>query len=313
MRLFECQNCGQPLYFENTSATVAGCGSVICRRASHRHRAGGDRRRTLARARRAGTAATVYAPMRSMTSAIGWSPPNSRRALRSLPPQPHHSRSFAPDNLAHWRKIEPAKHRLFYTLLRLRLPLATKTGGPRRPRVRFPVGAARRSHGDAGHDRPSTAASITINLAEADDVERERQRQSDGGALPHAARPFPPRDRTLLLGPAGRGLAAASTTSGGCSATSARTMRGAAAPLRARRRRDWQEHFVTAYASAHPWEDFAETWAHYLHMVDTLETAGAFGAAAACRRWPSGRPRHRRRLRSVSPPTSARSSTPGCR
>jgi hypothetical protein len=32
-----------------------------------------------------------------------------------------------------------------------------------------------------------------------------------------------------------------------------------------------------AYASAHPWEDFAETWAHYFHMVDTLETAGAFG------------------------------------
>jgi hypothetical protein len=34
---------------------------------------------------------------------------------------------------------------------------------------------------------------------------------------------------------------------------------------------------VTAYASAHPWEDFAETWAHYFHMVDTLETAAAFG------------------------------------
>src|SRR5208337_3082907 len=40
---------------------------------------------------------------------------------------------------------------------------------------------------------------------------------------------------------------------------------------------DWSERFVTAYASAHPWEDFAETWAHYFHMVDTLETAAAFG------------------------------------
>src|SRR5262249_27086914 len=40
---------------------------------------------------------------------------------------------------------------------------------------------------------------------------------------------------------------------------------------------DWTEHFVTAYASSHPWEDFAETWAHYFHMVDTLETAFAFG------------------------------------
>jgi hypothetical protein len=40
---------------------------------------------------------------------------------------------------------------------------------------------------------------------------------------------------------------------------------------------DWPEHFVTGYASVHPWEDFAETWAHYFHMVDTLETAGGFG------------------------------------
>jgi len=40
---------------------------------------------------------------------------------------------------------------------------------------------------------------------------------------------------------------------------------------------NWQEEFVSAYAASHPWEDFAETWAHYLHIVDTLETANAFG------------------------------------
>jgi len=42
-------------------------------------------------------------------------------------------------------------------------------------------------------------------------------------------------------------------------------------------RENWQDAFVSAYAASHPWEDFAETWAHYLHIVDTLETAGAFG------------------------------------
>jgi hypothetical protein len=42
---------------------------------------------------------------------------------------------------------------------------------------------------------------------------------------------------------------------------------------------DWQSRFVSSYASAHPWEDFAETFAHYLHIVDTLETAHAFGMA----------------------------------
>jgi len=36
---------------------------------------------------------------------------------------------------------------------------------------------------------------------------------------------------------------------------------------------------VSAYASAHPWEDWAETWAHYLHMIDTLETAATCGVS----------------------------------
>ena len=40
---------------------------------------------------------------------------------------------------------------------------------------------------------------------------------------------------------------------------------------------DRREHFVSAYATSHPWEDWAETWAHYLHIVDTLEMASAFG------------------------------------
>ncbi|GAB5380685.1 MAG: putative zinc-binding metallopeptidase [Aliiglaciecola sp.] len=39
---------------------------------------------------------------------------------------------------------------------------------------------------------------------------------------------------------------------------------------------NWQNVWISAYASMHPWEDWAETWAHYLHMVDTLETANDF-------------------------------------
>ena len=40
---------------------------------------------------------------------------------------------------------------------------------------------------------------------------------------------------------------------------------------------NWQSNWVSAYASSHPWEDWAECWAHYLHIVDTLETAYDFG------------------------------------
>ena len=42
---------------------------------------------------------------------------------------------------------------------------------------------------------------------------------------------------------------------------------------------NWREHYVSAYASVHPWEDWAETWAHYLHLVDTLATASSFRLA----------------------------------
>jgi hypothetical protein len=43
----------------------------------------------------------------------------------------------------------------------------------------------------------------------------------------------------------------------------------------------WQGSFVSAYASSHPWEDWAETWAHYLHILDTLDTALSNGLDAA--------------------------------
>lgn len=46
---------------------------------------------------------------------------------------------------------------------------------------------------------------------------------------------------------------------------------------------DWQSRFVSAYAACHPWEDFAETFAHYIHMVDALETAHALGLATSPR------------------------------
>jgi hypothetical protein len=40
---------------------------------------------------------------------------------------------------------------------------------------------------------------------------------------------------------------------------------------------DWREHFISTYASTHPWEDFAECFAHYVHIVDTLEMARSLG------------------------------------
>jgi hypothetical protein len=40
---------------------------------------------------------------------------------------------------------------------------------------------------------------------------------------------------------------------------------------------DWSRRYISTYATMHPYEDFAETWAHFLHITDTLETATAYG------------------------------------
>ena len=41
--------------------------------------------------------------------------------------------------------------------------------------------------------------------------------------------------------------------------------------------KNWRQYFISEYATSHPWEDWAETWAHYLHIMDMVETAHFFG------------------------------------
>ena len=124
-----------------------------------------------------------------------------------------------------------------------------------------------------GHDN----GLITINLAEADDVERERRRSQMG-------EPY----RTLLghfRHEIGHyywiRLVAGSSNLDGFRAIFGDDRWDYALALQhyyaGGPPPEWPKHFVTAYASSHPWEDFAETWAHYLHMVDTLETASSYG------------------------------------
>ena len=126
---------------------------------------------------------------------------------------------------------------------------------------------------------------ITINIAEADDAERERRRAAMHepyrtllGHMRHESGHYY-WERCL------RGTAADLDEFRRSSATNApTTARALAAYYRNGAPPDWQDQFVSAYATAHPWEDWAETWAHYLHMVDTLETAAACGLSLRPRR-----------------------------
>ncbi len=184
------------------------------------------------------------------------------------------------DNRIAWRKIEMAKHRLFYTLFRLGLTRAVDLSAPPEPLVFQFLADTPNPQGHkvmTGHDN----GLITIALSEADDAERERRRKLMGepyrtllGHFRHEVGHFfwdkIVRDANRLEA---------------CRAVFGDDSQDYEAALKTHYEQgppqDWQENFVSSYATAHPWEDFAETWAHYLHIVDTLELAGAFGLTLA--------------------------------
>ncbi len=174
-----------------------------------------------------------------------------------------------------WQRIELAKRHLIYTLLALRLPLDSKADDPEgglafdflTPTPEKPV-----LTGHAG-------GVITLNVNEADPVAREEMRVKMGE-----------RYRTLLghfrheVGHYYFGSLVESSSRidefrelfGDERADYAEALeRHYSSPPP----QDWAERFISAYAAAHPFEDWAETWAHYLHMRDTLETAQHFGLA----------------------------------
>jgi hypothetical protein len=171
-----------------------------------------------------------------------------------------------------WKEMESSKRRLVYSLLRLNLSLQG---------LRFdfladtPPSFVDSGRVLTGHE----GGLITLNIAEADPVERERMREQ-------MDEPY----RTLL---------------GHFRHESGhffwdRLVRNRETVYEFRRffgdeRLDysqelerhhqqgpppnWRDQYVSAYASCHPWEDWAESWAHVLHILDTLETAVQFGVS----------------------------------
>jgi hypothetical protein len=284
MKLFQCQNCGQPLYFETKQCDSCGysLGYLPARQTVTALEADKELWRALADSKAGGSAKDGSAPRYRYCAnvdydACNWLIPSD--SPDKFCPACRHNRMI-PDlsqaqNLRNWRKIETAKHRLFYTLLKLKLPLTTRPEHPNGLAFDFLASPP------SGTEEPVMTGHehglITINLAEADDAERERIR----GAMHEPYRTLLGHfrhevahyfwDHLILDTPSideFREVFGDERVDYGA-ALQAHYANGPPP--------DWQERFVTAYASTHPWEDFAETWAHYFHMVETLETAGAFG------------------------------------
>lgn len=179
------------------------------------------------------------------------------------------------ENAVLWSRLEAAKRRVVSCLMALDLPVASRVDqdtvrGLAFDFLRSPAEGPRVLTGHAG-------GIITVNIEEADNTTRERIREELRepyrtllGHLRHEVGHYYwerviagsewLEDFRELFGDEQQDYAAALQ----------RNYEQGPPP-------GWEQQFVSSYASVHPWEDWAESWAHYLHMVDTLDTALSFG------------------------------------
>ena len=190
-----------------------------------------------------------------------------------------------PENHVLWQRIEQAKRRLLYTLYSLNVPVVNRDSDSEEG-LCFQF-LASDEHGEfcdefnerkqvlTGHDH----GVITINIAEADPVQRtamrEKMSEEYRTLLGHFRHEFGHYYwgrlfNTPLLLQQFRDMFGDEQAE----YTAALNHYYQNGPMP-----NWSETFISAYASAHPWEDFAETFAHYLHMIDTLDTAYDHGFA----------------------------------
>ena len=178
MEVFACQACGQVLYFEN----------VLCERCGHALGYLPDQA-TISALEPAdenwAALAAQGAPYRYCknynSGVCNWMLPVA--SGESLCAACRHNRTIpdltVPNNLELWRKLEAAKHRLFYSLLKLGLPLQNQTDNPERGLAFEFLSEAQAPHGQqvmTGHDN----GVITLALDEADDAKREEVRAKMG-------------------------------------------------------------------------------------------------------------------------------------
>jgi len=173
-----------------------------------------------------------------------------------------------------WQRLEIAKRRLVYSLLCLKLPLWNKQEDPDNGLAfEFLADPSAGAPGAAPVLTGHASGVITLNVAEANDAEREKRRlalhEPYRTLLGHFRHEIAHYYWDLLVKDSDR-LDPFRALFGDerASYDEALARHYAQGPVP-----DWQQRFVTAYASTHPWEDWAETWAHYLHMADALETA----------------------------------------
>nr|MBS0020494.1 putative zinc-binding peptidase [Gammaproteobacteria bacterium] len=189
-----------------------------------------------------------------------------------------------PKHRQYWYKLERAKRYMLYSISQLGLPIMSKNEDPTRG-VAFLFLVDKESTSEFTQPIPEQTPTptghaggrITINLAEADDIARtrirEQMRERYRTLLGHFRHEIGHYYWELLipdsdfLGPFRE-----------CFGDERRDYQQALAEYYRLGPPDaWETLFISAYAASHPWEDWAESWAHYVLMFDALETAYQFG------------------------------------
>jgi hypothetical protein len=283
MQLFECQGCRSAVHFENSQCLT--CGRLV----------GFLQDRFVMSALEGGPASfqalgAKKQPYRYCDNAqhgvCNWLLPED--ASERLCEACRHNRIIpdltVPQNVSRWRSIELAKRYLFRSLLRWRLPHPNKVDDPENG-LAFDFlseEAPGASPVMTGHDN----GLITLNIVEGDNAEREKRRAALGEPYRTLVGHFRHEighyywDRLVRDGgvtEAFRAVFGDEEINYG-EALKRHYQNGPPG--------DWSNRFISAYASSHPWEDFAETWAHYLHIVDALETARSYGIDVRARFMP---------------------------
>lgn len=176
-----------------------------------------------------------------------------------------------------WKNLEHAKRRLIYSLLVLKLPVLGRANDPQG--LAFSFIEDRRTNPGVFEEHVATGhhkGMITVNTAEADKVNREITRAFTGelyrtllGHFRHESGHY--YFEKLI-----------------CNDKLRSQFRALFGDERADYDAALKDYYasknviphdpsmISRYAQSHPLEDWAEVWTHYLHMIDTLDTAAAY-------------------------------------
>ncbi len=270
MRIYRCENCSELVHFDNTTCTrcAASLGFI-----PEEGRIGSFRQTAEGEWLRYAVASTYWRRCANAdTCSCNWLIPDddpnalcrSCRLTAVIPDQ-----SVAENRVA-WRDLESAKRAWLATVLELALPARSREEDPERG---LSFHFLRQLEADKPVLTGHAAGEITINAIESDPVARERSKlnlhepyRTLLGHFRHESGHYywDLLVRDTLLIDAFRTLFG-DERQDYAQALERHYAQGPSA--------DWHQGFVSGYATMHPWEDWAETWAHYLHMIDLLATA----------------------------------------